>query len=482
MTHDYRLTMLYNITMLSDWSARRRFIIIAIVVGFIALVSVILYFILRPPRTCFDGKKNQNETGVDCGGVCSLQCKDQMKPLTVLWTKTFPVGNGLYDVAALVENQNKEAAVVNFNYNVQLFDNNGRAIVSKDFSTFANAGDHFLLFAGGLSSGGASTSNATLSIKDDYKFYKASMPTQKKISVTNYNLIAADAKPRLVATLQNETTDTFSNVPVTVMIQDKTGPVAVSETYVSELLPREKKEVTFTWPTPLKYIADTEACEKPADVMLVMDRSASMKNDGENPPEPLTTAKSAAVSFVEKLPKDATVGYVTFATDVEPEVDQKLTSEFKTVETSISNTEIHKNGEQLTNFGDALRSAFKELTSERKRPEAKQVVVFLTDGEPTFPKNPADIKDGDYPIKQSNEAVKQIKDDGIELYTIGLGSEVKADYLSKIASYPEYYYPASSGRELFSIYGQISKSICKKPPSVIEIIPRVYESGEVKTR
>ncbi len=469
--------------MLNDWSSRRRLIIAAIVVASLLVISTILYFIFRPERTCFDGKKNQRESGVDCGGSCSIQCKADKKPLITLWTKTFEVGPGLYDVAALVENTNTDAGINTLKYTVELFDVNGRALITKELETFANAGDHFLLFAGGLNTSGVTSTSAKLSIKEDFNFIKAEIPKQKKVSVISYNLIAPDNKPRLVAVIQNETTETFDNLPITVMISDKNGPVAVSETYVNILGPREKKEITYTWPTPLNYEADTEACEKPIDVMLVMDRSGSMKNDGENPVEPLTTAKNAAQTFVSKLKKDDRVGYISFATDVDSEIDQRLTSELKTVSTSIDNTEIHKNGEQYTNFFDALQAAAIELTSDRKRFEAKQTVVFLTDGEPTYPKNPSNGRGGDYPIVRGEEAAKELKGKGIELYIIGLGNEVKTDYLSRLATYPEYYYPAKKGEELFAIYDQIGKSICKKPPSVIEIIPRINETtGETKTR
>ena len=201
----------------------------------------------------------------------------------------------------MIENQNQDAAIKNFSYKVELFDEQGRVILTKDYSTFANAGDHLLLFAGGLDTGGVTSTEAKLTINDDFSFTRSEVPKEKKISVVSYNLISPENRPRLVATIQNQTTETFSNLPVTVMISDKNGPVAVSQTYVTELGAREKKDVTFTWPSALKYEADTEACEKPIDVMLVMDRSGSMKSDGENPPEPLTIAKDAAKTFVSKL-------------------------------------------------------------------------------------------------------------------------------------------------------------------------------------
>lgn len=472
---------MYNMIMNIDWSSKRRLIIIGIVATFVTIVVIVAYFVFRPARTCFDGKKNQNERGVDCGGKCSIQCKADKQELKTLWTKVFNMGGGIYDVAALIENQNIDVAVKDFKYTVELLDESGRIIVSNTYSSFAKAGDHFLLFSGGLNTGGVAVVNARFTISPDYIFTKASVKKEKEISVVNYNLISPDNKPRLVSEIQNETTKTFTNFPITAMISDKNGPIAVSQTFVEELGPRERKTITYTWPSALKYEADTEKCEKPIDVVLVMDRSGSMMSDGENPSEPLTSAKNAARNFISKLTNNDRVGYLSFATNVNETIDQKLTSEIKEVDSSIFETEVQKNGEQFTNIADALKLAKEELTSERIRGEAKQTIVFLTDGEPTYPKNPNDVKDSLYPTTKAIEEANSLKEKNIELYIIGLGSEVKTSFLSKLATYPEYYYPASSGSDLYTIYNQIGQTICKKPPSVIEIIPRINEIEETTT-
>ena len=67
----------------------------------------------------------------------------------------------------------------------------------------------------------------------------------------------------------------------------------------------------------------------------------------------------------------------------------------------------------------------------------------------------------------------EAKSKDIGLYTIGLGDEVKGDFLAQLSTSPEYYYKAASGAELGAIYQQIATAICKKGPSVIEIISRM---------
>ena len=67
------------------WSGRRQLKI----VGLLFLVSAIIAFsIIWPkinkPPTCFDGKKNGVETGIDCGGGCKLQCREQIEEVAIM--------------------------------------------------------------------------------------------------------------------------------------------------------------------------------------------------------------------------------------------------------------------------------------------------------------------------------------------------------------------------------------------------------------
>jgi hypothetical protein len=387
----------------------------------------------------------------------------------------------MYDVASLVENPNLDASIPQLNYTVDLYDGAGRTILSRSYSTFANGGDHFLLFAGGLDTQGVDAAKARLTIEPGYQFAKATPPSARKIAVLGYELLTPDTAPHLVATVQNQTTDTLLNVPVTATVSDRNGPVGVSETSIDELAPRETKQITFTWPEKFIYEAKGETCATPVDVILVLDRSGSMSADGNNPPQPLSQAKSAAEDFVTQLSPQDQAGFISFATNVTSPIDQPLTQDLSRVNNAIANTQIGTDELQLTNIAGALLGARDEFLTQRKRDSAHQAVVMLTDGTPTDPKNPADPLDKVYPVKAAEDAAKDLKGRGVSLYTIGLGADINADFLKGIASYPEYFYAAPTGNELGKVYKQIASTICKKGPSVVEITPRIYELGEIPT-
>lgn len=464
-----------------DWAKRRQLITLVIFFGGLFIMGAIIFLILSARPSCFDNKQNQNETGIDCGGVCAAQCRDTHLGIKTLWTKTFPLRKGMYDVASLVENPNLDASIPELRYTVDLFDDAGRTLLSRSYSTFANAGDHFMLFGGGLDTGGLDAARARLTIEPGYKYVKAVPPAERKIAVLGYELLTPDTTPRLVATVQNQTTDTLRNIPVSAAISDRNGPVGVSETHIDELPPRASQQITFTWPQKFIYESKGQTCATPVDVILVLDRSGSMASDGKNPPQPLSMAKNAAADFVDQLSVEDQAGYISFATDVTSPIDQPLTKDLYRVKASIGGTDILTNGLQYTNIAAALASARDEFRTQRKRADARQAVVMLTDGAPTDPKNPQNPQDTEYPVNLAKDAAKDLKDGGVTLYTIGLGSDVNVEFLKGIASYPEYYYAAPSGSELGKVYKQIASTICKKGPSVVEIIPRIYELGETPT-
>jgi hypothetical protein len=59
-----------------SWSKKRQtFYIVTAMVFFILVVGLPVFFATYKPPSCSDGKQNQNEKGVDCGGPCSVLCK-----------------------------------------------------------------------------------------------------------------------------------------------------------------------------------------------------------------------------------------------------------------------------------------------------------------------------------------------------------------------------------------------------------------------
>ncbi len=452
------------------WAKRRRTITILIVIAILALFVGLPYWLTHQvPPTCFDGKKNQNEQGVDCGGACALVCPGGAKDISIIWTKVFPVRVGVYDVVAYVENANFNIAAPHLPYVAKLYDANGVVIAEQTGETYADPTERFAIFAGNMHTGDKVAVKGEIEIPNTFQWITEIKP-KYSFSVEDKVLVGSDRKPKLTALLRNNDPEMYRNIDVTAIIYDAKGvPIGVSSTVVNKLEKNNAEKIFFTWPSPFNYVSETTQCELPVDVILAVDRSGSMIDVGK-----LDAAKTSAAQFVDRLTSNDQVGYVSFATTASEPIDQPLTNEIDRVKRAIAKTEIIKNqGLQFTDIGDGLQAAVNELASYRHDQNSHPVIVLLTDGIPTRPQDPNNKGNEEYPSTYALDIAKKAKAQGIGIYSIGLGEDVKSSFLESIATSPEYYYKAASGAELGDVYQQIATAICKKGPSIIEIIPRL---------
>lgn len=116
-----------------DYSVKRIFrrVVIALVyVLIIGGIGLVIYSLRTPAApTCFDTIRNQNETGVDCGGNCK-SC-ELIKNLTVFEAKVFPTKEGFADVFAEVRNTNLDYGVPQLGYTFQIFDRENQIVGEK---------------------------------------------------------------------------------------------------------------------------------------------------------------------------------------------------------------------------------------------------------------------------------------------------------------------------------------------------------------
>lgn len=90
----------------------------------IFVVSIFWGIVSKQPPTCTDGKKNQNETGIDCGGICvSCELKN-IQPIELLGYSVMPLKSGKVSLLVHVKNPNETHHASPFSYTIRLFDEN----------------------------------------------------------------------------------------------------------------------------------------------------------------------------------------------------------------------------------------------------------------------------------------------------------------------------------------------------------------------
>lgn len=187
------------------------------------------------------------------------------------------------------------------------------------------------------------------------------------------------------------------------------------------------------------------------DVVLVVDRSGSMEGGK------MVAAKNAVISFLgELVPGAAQVALVPFSTTAD--VLQPLTQDLDRIVQALRSIEPIG----MTNMRPGLELALAELEGPTARPGVPRIVVLMTDGRPTDE-------------AQALVAAAAVKSAGMTLYTIGLGSDLDADTLRRMASSPELYYPAASELALAEVYADIGRRLSVTrlldAATVVDVLP-----------
>lgn len=151
------------------------------------------------------------------------------------------------------------------------------------------------------------------------------------------------------------------------------------------------------------------------DIVFVLDTSGSMADEGK-----MEKARNALLFGVKTLREGDRFNVIGFA------------GEERLMETKLiaANADGKKRGEEFvknlkptggTNINDALRAALKQFDSS----DRPKMLVFMTDGLPTV---------GESNVEKIIKNAREIKVDGLRLFTFGVGYDVNTTLLDKLAA------------------------------------------------
>lgn len=234
-----------------SWAAKRK------ILYSLAFVGALLFFVAAPttymlyrPPTCSDGKQNQGERGVDCSGPCNNLCQEQELDPIVLWTRSFEIGPGAYNVVAYVQNPNVSSAAIQVPYVFRLY-NADQALVSERTGKVNLPPNTSLpIFEGSLPSGKQTPSRVSFEFRTK-PYWVRGESTFPDVRVNRVVLSREDTSPLLSAEIENRELAAFDRVPVVAILYDTKGnAVAASRTIVDVLEAQSMQPVVFTWPRP----------------------------------------------------------------------------------------------------------------------------------------------------------------------------------------------------------------------------------------
>lgn len=235
----------------SSWASARKTAYTISAVMFFIVIGVGIYFLhyYKAP-TCTDGKQNQNEEGVDCGGSCAVTCAASVADPIILWSRTFPVTHGLYNAVAYIENPNSNLGVKMVTYRFKLYDEQNILVAERVGKAFIAPNERFAIFEPRINTG------ERIPKRTFFEFIKFSDWTKlnkemPKILVRGEKFSNINVSPRVDATLQNGTIIDIAGINVVAIVYDKNdNAMAVSSTQVDKLKADSSYDVAFTWDVP----------------------------------------------------------------------------------------------------------------------------------------------------------------------------------------------------------------------------------------
>lgn len=229
-----------------EWGSRRKLVFfLAPAIFIVSVIAVIVYYIWPEP-TCFDGRMNQKEEGVDCSGPCT-PCIVNPRDVVIYWARVLKTGENFYDIAALVENPNIFYVLPDLKYIFNIYNEQNVLVASREGRTFLNPGEKYLVFESGLSinnkTGGSL--NAVLDLgQPDWKYLDKKPPS---LSIVKKDFTNNPA-PVLKASLFNKEIFPVNNVYAAVILYDESGnAMGASVTRIDRVLGERSAEAIFTW-------------------------------------------------------------------------------------------------------------------------------------------------------------------------------------------------------------------------------------------
>jgi Mg-chelatase subunit ChlD len=463
------------------WAFWRRVQYGAGFIGVWSLIGVLVYFVyFTVPPTCFDMLQNGDEGGVDCDGSCVRICSASVIPPEVVWADSFRVVDGQYNAVAYIENKNTLAATAELRYTFTLYDD-GSVIAERSGVTILPPGSVYPIFEDRILTEAGRIPTLTTITLEPVALWQPAAIGRGQFQVRDLNLTAIDTRPRLSTQIENTELTSAEAVEVVATVFDSTGkPLTASRTIIDDFAPRTTREVVFTWPNSIAR--SIRSCEVPSDIMLVLDRSGSMAASGGTPPEPLESAKRAAQNFLTQAKSGSRVGFLSYATTPSSPIEQTLTADIEAIRSSIAAVTMGTDGTQYTNMGDAFKAALEELESERHREDARQVIIFMTDGDITRPVNPETGElDRAYAAAYATEMAEAAKASEVTIYTIMFGDVGESDgdalvrdtaLVQSLATGEEYYFTAPTVTDLERVYSEIAGGLCEDGPTRIDVLPK----------
>src|SRR3989344_197066 len=248
---------------------QKRIIIIGIYLVIFLSIGTLIFFAVAPAPSCTDGKRNQREEKVDCGGPCAT-CPEMpnVAALAVTEQEVLFGGSGVYDVVASIANPNQEHGASTFSYAMILLNNSGEQIAERRGTTFILPSETKQIVETNIPASIApSRVDVTVS---DVRWEQFSGYEKPQLNIYNRQFAPISSGvgfAQVQGLLRNESSFDFNSVRIVVVLRNAAGvPVAAHKTEMRTVDAGEARDFRLIWPNSFPGDVQRLEMEAEADV------------------------------------------------------------------------------------------------------------------------------------------------------------------------------------------------------------------------
>ena len=243
-----------------------------------------MYNILKPDPTCFDGKQNQREEGVDCGGPCQ-PCEEEInaQELKVIEEAFVYGGPRKYDVMAKISNPNDQFGSPRFSYKFILKDSAGNNLAEQKGESFILPFETKYLIETNLETQSNPANLEIVITECQWERFFAYKEPQLNIYHKRYDLISSGAVfGEAFGLLVNESEFDFNTININVILRDSSGkPLSFNSTEMRTITSHEERDFKLVWPISFPGEVQNIEMEAEADVYNSQNFIKSYLKGGE---------------------------------------------------------------------------------------------------------------------------------------------------------------------------------------------------------
>jgi hypothetical protein len=247
----------------------KRTIIIAVYLSLLFLAGYFFYTVLKPNPTCFDGKRNQGEEEVDCGGPCRSCVKEiEAQDLRVSEKAFVYGGSKKYDVMAKISNVNEQYGSPKFSYRFVLKDSGGNILTERVGEKFILPSEEKYLIENNLETETEPTVLEVDIFDCQWETFFSYKKPQLNIYNKRYDLIHSPTVfIEAFGLLVNESEFDFNSIKINVVLRDSSGnPLSFNSTEMRTVTSREERDFKLIWPESFPGEVQKIEMETEADV------------------------------------------------------------------------------------------------------------------------------------------------------------------------------------------------------------------------